>query len=56
VDFSHILTDGYGGLRFFRSLLAEYLKLCGVAIEKSGDLLDLRERPRLVPEVLGSAL
>jgi len=28
VDFSHILTDGSGGLRFFRSLLAEYLRLC----------------------------
>lgn len=27
VDFSHILTDGAGGLRFFRSLLAEYLLL-----------------------------
>lgn len=45
VDFSHILTDGYGGLRFFRSLLAEYLKLCGVEIEERGDLLDPREKP-----------
>jgi len=34
VDFSHILTDGAGGLRFFRSLLAEYLKLCGVEIDE----------------------
>jgi hypothetical protein len=45
VDFSHILTDGAGGLRFFRSLLAEYLKLCGVEVEGSGDLLDPREKP-----------
>jgi len=45
VDFSHILTDGAGGLRFFRSLLAEYLKLCGVQAEGSGDLLDPREKP-----------
>jgi hypothetical protein len=45
VDFSHILTDGYGGLRFFRSLLAEYLRFCEVEIEERGDLLDPREKP-----------
>jgi len=45
VDFSHILTDGYGGLRFLRSLLAEYLRLCGVKIKKHGELLDPREKP-----------
>jgi len=45
VDFSHILTDGAGGLRFFRSLLAEYLRLCGVDVDGRGDLLDPRERP-----------
>ena len=45
VDISHILTDGAGGLRFFRSLLAEYLRLCGVDVDGRGDLLDPRERP-----------
>lgn len=45
VDFSHILTDGSGGLRFLRSLLAEYLRLCGVKIGDTGDLLDPREKP-----------
>jgi hypothetical protein len=45
VDFSHILTDGAGGLRFFRSLLAEYLRLCGADLEGLGDLLDPREKP-----------
>jgi NRPS condensation-like uncharacterized protein len=44
-DFSHILTDGAGGLRFFRSLLAEYLRLCGVDIGGLGDLLDPRDKP-----------
>jgi len=45
VDFSHILTDGAGGLRFLRSLLAEYLRLCGLGVEVQGDLLDPREPP-----------
>jgi len=45
VDFSHILADGAGGLRFFRSLLAEYLRRCGVAVEARRDLLDPRESP-----------
>ena len=45
VDFSHILTDGAGGLRFLQSLLAEYLRLCGVKVALGGDLLDPREDP-----------
>ena len=45
VEFSHILTDGAGGLRFLRSLLAEYLRLCGVEVEGQRDLLDPRKKP-----------
>jgi hypothetical protein len=45
VDFSHILTDGAGGLRFLRSLLAEYLRRCGVKVKARQDLLDPRESP-----------
>lgn len=30
VEFSHILTDGTGGIRFLRSLLVQYFKLLGV--------------------------
>ena len=29
VDFSHILTDGHGGMRFLTALASEYLKLAG---------------------------
>ncbi len=45
VEFSHILTDGAGGLRFLRSLLAEYLRLCGTPVARSPELLDPRESP-----------
>ncbi|MBN2450586.1 MAG: hypothetical protein JXR77_09360, partial [Lentisphaeria bacterium] len=45
VDFSHILTDGAGGLRFLRSLLSAYLRRCGFTVEPRGDILDPRESP-----------
>jgi hypothetical protein len=45
VEFSHILTDGVGGLRFLRSLLAEYFRLCGTAVAGQPELLDPRESP-----------
>ncbi len=40
VDFSHILTDGSGGLSFLGTLLAEYLSLCGVAVTDRTPFLD----------------
>ena len=45
VEFSHILTDGAGGLRFLCSLLAEYLRLCGTPVAGRSELLDPRESP-----------
>jgi hypothetical protein len=40
VDFSHILTDGAGGLRFFLSLVTEYLRSRGESVEKPEGFLD----------------
>jgi hypothetical protein len=45
VEFSHILTDGAGGLRFLSSLLAEYLRLCAIPVAGKPGLLDPREDP-----------
>ena len=45
VDISHILTDGYGGIRFITSLAAEYLRLQGKDIPTSDQLLDLQADP-----------
>ncbi len=45
VEFSHVLTDGAGGLRFLNSLLAEYLRLRGIAVAGRPELLDPRENP-----------
>lgn len=45
VDFSHILTDGAGALRFFLSLITEYLRLRGQAVETFEGFLDPRGEP-----------
>ena len=39
----HGLSDGYGGMIFFKNLLAEYLRLTGSPCGKGGDLKDLSE-------------
>lgn len=46
-EFSHILTDGTGGLRFFKNLLVEYFRLRGIASDISADpdLYDLNAAP-----------
>jgi NRPS condensation-like uncharacterized protein len=52
-EFSHALTDGTGGLRFLKNLLAEYFRIRGVtdAVTGSGvghddpDIYDLDETP-----------
>ena len=43
VDFSHVLTDGYGAMRFLGSLIVEYLRLTGADIPRGSLLMDPRE-------------
>ena len=45
IDFSHIITDGNGAVRFLITLVYEYLHLCGVKIEKNDDILNPDEKP-----------
>lgn len=42
-EFSHVLTDGTGGMRFLKNLLAEYYRQLGVEVPRDSDpdLLDL---------------
>jgi len=44
-EFAHILTDGTGGLRFLKNLLAEYFRLRGTEAGPDPDLLDLDAEP-----------
>jgi len=46
-EFSHVLTDGTGGLRFFKNLLVEYFRLRGQVsdISTDPDLYDLGSSP-----------
>ena len=46
VDFFHALGDGYANTVFVSTLVAQYLRLCGAAINPGGAVLDLREPPR----------
>jgi len=45
IDFSHILTDGFGALRMLLSLGAEYLRECGVSVPGNDYLLDPDHTP-----------
>jgi NRPS condensation-like uncharacterized protein len=38
VEFSHILTDGTGGLVFLKALVGEYLRVKGIDTEESADI------------------
>ncbi|MDZ7739889.1 MAG: hypothetical protein U5K32_12650 [Bacteroidales bacterium] len=40
VEFLHVLTDGGGGLEFFRTLLVTYLRNCGYDIPYSEGIID----------------
>lgn len=40
VEFSHVLTDGYGGLEFLKSLILEYLKLSGAEVKNDGSIIE----------------
>lgn len=46
IDFSHILTDGIGGMRFLTSVVAEYLRLCGIMVERWDAILDPQDEPQ----------
>ena len=43
-EFFHVLTDGTGAMTFFKSLIYEYLRLCGVNAPL-GDIWDVNETP-----------
>ena len=45
VEFFHAITDGGGGMVFLKTLLAEYLRLCGVQVPVADGILDLAEEP-----------
>ncbi|OPL19292.1 MAG: hypothetical protein AVO35_11130 [Candidatus Aegiribacteria sp. MLS_C] len=45
VDFSHVLTDGSGAMRFFGTLVTEYLRQRGIRVASSEPFLDPDEPP-----------
>ncbi len=47
LEFFHVLTDGTGGMRFLKTLVAEYLTMrYGIVIPRDGEILDCSEQPR----------
>jgi hypothetical protein len=45
VDFSHVLTDGAGAIRFLGTLATQYLRLSGVRMKQWEPFLDPEESP-----------
>ncbi len=45
VEFFHVLTDGYGGMVFLRTLVAEYLRLQGHESTRNDQVLDVTDQP-----------
>ena len=45
VEFSHLLTDGTGGLSFFKSLIAEYLRQSGIETTELNDFIKINDKP-----------
>lgn len=45
VEFFHVLTDGTGGVTFFKALITEYLRLCGITDEESDPRWDINAIP-----------
>ena len=43
-EFFHVLTDGTGAMTFFKCLIAEYLRLCGVQAPL-GDIWNINDTP-----------
>lgn len=47
VEFFHVVTDGAGGMSFFKTLLAEYLRLkYGAQIPRDNEILDCTQEPQ----------
>ncbi len=47
LEFFHVLTDGTGGMRFLKTLVAEYLTLNhGIQIPRDDEILDCHEPPK----------
>jgi hypothetical protein len=44
-DFCHILTDGYGAMRYLCSLIVDYLRLIGYSVDPGDRLLNPDEDP-----------
>lgn len=45
IDFSHVLTDGHGALRFLSTMIAEYLRQLGVPVPSGGLILNPDDTP-----------
>lgn len=45
VEFHHSITDGTGGIIFFKSLVAEYLRYKGIAVPKSKNIFEPDQTP-----------
>ncbi|NLB48687.1 MAG: hypothetical protein GX813_02440 [Erysipelotrichia bacterium] len=46
VEFFHAVTDGSGAMVFLKTLVAEYLRLCGINIPCKEGILDLKKGPQ----------
>lgn len=46
VEFYHVITDGFGGSRFFMTLIAEYLRQTGKDIPSGESVFDINEAPK----------
>jgi len=45
VEFSHVMSDGYGALEYAKTLVLEYLRLSGHNIENDGSIFDIEAEP-----------
>ncbi|MBN1623638.1 MAG: hypothetical protein JW903_04675, partial [Clostridia bacterium] len=47
VEFSHVMSDGYGVLEYSKTLVLEYLRLSGHEIENDGSIFDIKQPPEM---------
>lgn len=45
VEFSHVMSDGYGALEFSKTLVFHYLKLTGHSIENDESIFNIKDTP-----------